>query len=208
VLTLTEFLSRRNGLILSDQVILLLVGDCPIRQLVLCEKDFGLMALWELNTELLGSLWLMASATSTLGGGDHIGWRSSWLGKEGRAPFELYPGICQRTQEEHGKPQSRWPSSWRLLVAPAWTSYRDSFGWPAEHQSTSVTRGWLQSALGRHKYLSSCWTDGYLASANSDSKLAISALMWWRRMESPNSRQFTVTDVPRCVSRNAKTLGL
>jgi hypothetical protein len=27
------------------------------------EKDFGWMAFWELNRELLGSFWLMASAT-------------------------------------------------------------------------------------------------------------------------------------------------
>jgi hypothetical protein len=39
---------------------LLLVGDYPIRQL--CEKDFGWMALRELNPEVLGSRWLMASA--------------------------------------------------------------------------------------------------------------------------------------------------
>jgi hypothetical protein len=42
---------------------LLLVEDYPITQPVLCEKDFGYMAPWELNTEVLGSLWLMASAT-------------------------------------------------------------------------------------------------------------------------------------------------
>jgi hypothetical protein len=42
---------------------LLLVGYDPIRQLVLYEKDFGWMAFWELNPEVLGSLWLMASAT-------------------------------------------------------------------------------------------------------------------------------------------------
>jgi hypothetical protein len=27
------------------------------------------------------------------------------LGKAGRAPFELYPGICLTTEEKHGKPQ-------------------------------------------------------------------------------------------------------
>jgi hypothetical protein len=39
------------------------VGDYSIRQLVLYEKDFGWMAFWELNPEVLGSLWPMASAT-------------------------------------------------------------------------------------------------------------------------------------------------
>jgi hypothetical protein len=37
----------------SNKWLLLLVGDCPIRQLVLSEKDFGWIALWELNPELL-----------------------------------------------------------------------------------------------------------------------------------------------------------
>jgi hypothetical protein len=47
----------------SNQGLLLLVGDYPIRQLVLYEKDFGWMAFWKLNPEEFGSLWLMASAT-------------------------------------------------------------------------------------------------------------------------------------------------
>jgi hypothetical protein len=35
------------------------VGDHPIKRRVLYEKDFGWMAFWELNPEVLGSLWLM-----------------------------------------------------------------------------------------------------------------------------------------------------
>jgi hypothetical protein len=53
---LTGFLLRRKGL-------LLLLGDYPIRQLVLCEKDFGWMALWKLNPEAL------ADGLCDLGGG-------------------------------------------------------------------------------------------------------------------------------------------
>jgi hypothetical protein len=63
VLSQTGVLSPRKALTFSDQGLLLLVGDYPIRQRVLCKKDYGWMALWGLNTELLGSLWLMASAT-------------------------------------------------------------------------------------------------------------------------------------------------
>jgi hypothetical protein len=66
-------------------------------------KGFWLMAVWGLNPEVLWSLWLMASATW---GGNHFSWRPPWLGKPGRAPSELYPGICLRTEERHGKPQS------------------------------------------------------------------------------------------------------
>jgi hypothetical protein len=47
------------------------VWDYPIRQLDLYEKDFGWMAFWELNPEVLGLLWLMASAT--------FGWRGITL---------------------------------------------------------------------------------------------------------------------------------
>jgi hypothetical protein len=51
------------GKTFSNKGLLLLVGDYPIRQLVLYEKDFGWMALLDLNPEVLGSLWLMVSAT-------------------------------------------------------------------------------------------------------------------------------------------------
>jgi hypothetical protein len=58
-----------EGLDFSNQGLLLLVGDCPIKQLVLCEKDFGWMALSELNPEMLGSIWLTAFVTWAGGGG-------------------------------------------------------------------------------------------------------------------------------------------
>jgi hypothetical protein len=75
VLTLTGFLSWRKALTFSNKI-LLLVGDYPIRQLVLCEKYFGWMTVWELNPEVLRSLRLMASATwggITLAEDLHIG---------------------------------------------------------------------------------------------------------------------------------------
>jgi hypothetical protein len=43
-----------------NSLLLLLVGHCPVSQVVFHEKNFGLMAFWELNSEVLGSLWLMA----------------------------------------------------------------------------------------------------------------------------------------------------
>jgi hypothetical protein len=52
VLKLTGILSRRKALTFSNLGLLLLVKDNPIRQLVLCEKDFGCMALWELNPDV------------------------------------------------------------------------------------------------------------------------------------------------------------
>jgi hypothetical protein len=53
--------------------------------------------------------------------------------------------------------------------------FRDSLGLPAERQSTSVTRGWLQSTFGRHKCLPSCRTKSFphqlTVSRNSQSVL-------------------------------------
>jgi hypothetical protein len=65
--------------------------------------------------------------------------------------------------------------------------FRDSLGWPAEHQTTLVTRGWLQSALGRHRCFPSCQTKGFPASANFESKLSVSALMWSAKNGIPKS---------------------
>jgi hypothetical protein len=75
--------------------------------------------------------------------GDHFGWGSSWLGKAGRATFELYPGICLTTEEKHGKPQSGRPSqvqnTLRLTFSYAvsrtcWDSWPDlnSRDWPVQ----------------------------------------------------------------------------
>jgi hypothetical protein len=63
---------------------------------------------------------------------------------------------------------------------------RDSLGWAAARQFNSVTGG-LQSALGRRKCLPSCRTKGFPASANCESKLLISALMWSAKNGIPKS---------------------
>jgi hypothetical protein len=78
------------------------------------------MALWGFNPEVLESLWLMASETwgeITSAEGLH-----DW-GRWAVPLFELYPGICLTTEENHGKPQSGKPSSWRLPVAPTWVNF-------------------------------------------------------------------------------------
>jgi hypothetical protein len=45
------------------------MGDYPERPIVLYEKNFGYVAFWEFNPEVLGSLWLIASMTLAGGGG-------------------------------------------------------------------------------------------------------------------------------------------
>jgi hypothetical protein len=47
------------------------------------------MAFSEFNPQMSESLWLQATVA----------------GRLGRAPFELYPGICITIEEKHGKPQ-------------------------------------------------------------------------------------------------------
>jgi hypothetical protein len=79
VLKLSGFLSWRKALTFSNNWLLLLLGDYPIRQLVLWEKDFGWMIVWELKSEVLGSLRLMASAI--------WGLKASMIGESVPCPF-------------------------------------------------------------------------------------------------------------------------
>jgi hypothetical protein len=114
---------------------------------------------------------LMASATR----GESFWLKPPWFGNAGCTPFELYSGICPSTEDNHGKPQS---GSRVVGPYPLRRLFSSNLGWPAEHQSASVTRGWLQSVLGRHKCLPSCRTKGFPASAILKSKLSVSALTW------------------------------
>jgi hypothetical protein len=61
------------------------------------------MTFWELNTEVLESLWLK---TSAIWEGESLRLKASMTGEAGCAPFELYHGICLITEEKHRKPQS------------------------------------------------------------------------------------------------------
>jgi hypothetical protein len=115
------------------------------------------------------SLWLKASR---IAGGELCPfWIRPW-----HLPYKW--GKAQKTC------QGSW-NSWRLLVAPTSCLFRDSLGWPAEHQSTSITRGWLQSALGRYTCLPSCRTMGFSTSALS--RNPVSALMWSAKNGIPKS---------------------
>jgi hypothetical protein len=65
----------------------------------------------------------LADALCHLGGGGSLWLKASIVGEGGPCSFELYPGICLKTQENHGKSHSVQPSSWGQLVAPTWTSF-------------------------------------------------------------------------------------
>jgi hypothetical protein len=58
-----------------------------------------------------------------------------------------------------------------------WPPFRGSLDWPVELH-TSVNRGWLQAALGRHRCLKNWQTKEFSASAKFESKLSANALMW------------------------------
>jgi hypothetical protein len=61
-------------------------GSLSHQATCLCEKDFGWMALWELNPEVVGSLWLMASATWG-GGGKSLRLKATMIGEGRPCPF-------------------------------------------------------------------------------------------------------------------------
>jgi hypothetical protein len=134
------------------------------------------MVFWEFFPEVLGSLWLMASATW---GGKSLWLKASMIGEGGPCPFWIIPWHLPCNW---GKARKNLSQGSRVagdyLLRRLGRLFRDSLGWPAEHQSTSVTRGWLQSALGQHRCLPSFRTKGFPASANFESKLLVSALMW------------------------------
>jgi hypothetical protein len=69
---------------LSNQEILLLVGNYPIRQHVHCEKKIDWMTFGSWTPDVEGSLWLMASATS---GGGTLWLKASMIGESGPCPF-------------------------------------------------------------------------------------------------------------------------
>jgi hypothetical protein len=89
------------------------------------KKNFGWMDVWGLNREGLGSLWLIASATL----GESFWLKASMIGVGGYARFELYPGICLTTEENHEKTQDC--EVVRHYLCRLGRPFRDSLGWPA-----------------------------------------------------------------------------
>jgi hypothetical protein len=159
------------------------VGDYPIRQLILHTRILVGWFSWELNPGVLGSLSLKALRL----GGDHFGWRPpSWGG--GPCPFfSLCPGIHLTNEQNHGKPQSGQPSS------PGTARCADlALFWGTASAGLLDVRsprlpGWLQSALGPHRCLRICRTKGFPASANFQSKISVSVLMWSAKNGIPKS---------------------
>jgi hypothetical protein len=116
------------------------------------------MALWEFNPEMLESLWLMMTSAAwgeiTSAEGLHDWRRRAVPLLNNTLAFALQ----LRKSTENLSQGSRVVGDCSLRRLDS--LFRDSLGWPAERQSTSVTRRRLQSALGRHKCLPSCAGSG------------------------------------------------
>jgi hypothetical protein len=119
-----------------------------------------------------------------------LGSRPPWLGKAGRAPFELYPDFALQVRKstEYISQISRVLAKYTLPRLGR--HFRDNLGWPAEHQSTLVSREWFQPDFGRRKCLPNCRTKGFPASANFESKFSVNALMGLPKNGIPNTVEF------------------
>ena len=104
----------------------------------------------------------------------------------------VYPGICLKTEENHGKPQSGYSKGARLISAE-----REAFSrlahrgrwprlacWPLPPFAFASGDG---TTLGQRKYLPSCRTRGFPTSANFESTVAVKALMWSANNGTPTS---------------------
>jgi hypothetical protein len=75
------------------------VGDCPNRQLVLYQKDFGRTAFLGVEPRSVG---VDLAEGLCDWGRESLRLKASVIGEAGRAPFELYPGICLTTEDKQG----------------------------------------------------------------------------------------------------------
>jgi hypothetical protein len=129
---------------------LLLPGGCPIRQLVLYQKNCGWMDFLGIEHRSIGvvlaegpcDLRLITSAE---------GLRD---GEADSAPFELYPGICLATEEKHGRRQTVYPSSHSTARCAHLVSFEGEprlacctsvhLGYPGDFNKPSVGTGAFQ----------------------------------------------------------------
>jgi hypothetical protein len=109
------------------------------------------------------------------------------MGRRAVPLFSLCPGIRLTPEVKHGKPQSGQSSSQGTVrcayFAVLWGTASPGL---LDVGSPRFPR-WLQSALGRHRCLTSCRTKGFPASANFNPKLSVSALIWSAQNGIPKS---------------------
>jgi hypothetical protein len=128
---------------------------------------FGWLAVWVLSPDWQCHILKCAKVNRRLG--EAATPKSVWRGGVWAVPrlcINLYPGICLKTGEYHGKPQSGHQKSARLISAE-----RDSFsllGQRLAMASTGLPAPPLLAMgsgdgvnLGQRKYLPSCRTKGF-----------------------------------------------
>jgi hypothetical protein len=175
--------------------------DEPVRQVVLYENHFGWMDVSELNPN-----WRDRFGWRPLRhGGNHFGWSHPWSGEADRAPFSIKPWPLPYNWEKSRRTSVRLASwCWTLVAASAWPSFLgEALTGLLSIKSSSDSRGWLQRALGWHSCLPSCRTKGFPASANFESKLCQCSDVVCKEWNPQILGNLRVTNVARCVSRNA-----
>jgi hypothetical protein len=106
----------------------------------------------------------------------------------GRAPFQLYPGICLTTDENTENLSQDSPVATGLTTRCADLAvFSGTASAGLLHVSSPRLPGRLQSALGLHRCLPSCRTKGFPASADFEPKLSVGALMWTVKNAIPKS---------------------
>ena len=136
-------------------------------------------------------------------------------GCAGRAPTLhqfLGPGICLTTEENHGKTSVRAPEKWSAyqrrarFVWSTWPSTSGGLDWSAGTRRRRFALRATGPTLGQSRYLPSCRTKGFPASANFESKLSVRVLMWSASSGTPKSLWICL--LLRGARNKAEALGL
>ena len=122
--------------------------------------------------------------------------RLSLEGSAGRAPTLhpfLGPGICVKTEENHCKTSVRAPEKWPAyqrrarFVWSTWPSTSGGLDWSVGTRRRRFALRATGATLGQSRYLPSCRTKRFPASANFESKLSVRTLMWSANSGTPKS---------------------
>jgi hypothetical protein len=162
------------------------------------------MVFWKLNPEVLGLLWLM---TSVSWWGESLWLTPPRLGKADHTSYELYLGICLTTEEitENLSQSSRIVRDCSLHWLGCLS--RDSLGWPAEHLFPLFTMGdFSQPQVAQVPF--ELLIKGIPTSANYESTFVRCSDVVSEKWNPHILMNLPATNVPRCVSCSAKTIGL
>ena len=101
-----------------------------------------------------------------------------------RLCIKLGPGICLTTEENHGKTSVRAPEKWSAyqrrgrFVWSTWPSTSGGLDWSAVTCRRRFALRATGPTVSQSRYLPSCRTKWFLASAKFESMLSVRTLMW------------------------------